>query len=822
MPNNNKANSAPRKTSGTKKVNYVSPNNSKSKTISKKKPKKSLFRRIIKWFFLLFLFLILSGVAVGLGYGYSIISEIPPLNIQAILNLSQPTSLYDSDGNFMDNLHTDVERNVVTFDKIPQTLKDAYISIEDQRFYDHNGIDVRRIAGSILTDAEKIFTGKNGMHGGSTITQQLLKNTILSNEDSAVERKIKEIWLALKLEDLLTKDQILNQYLNTIPLGGTAYGVDAAANLYFGKSASELNLIESAYIAGITQAPTYYSAYNENNKNNPSVYIDRTKTVLSKMKELGKITDEQYNQAIADIDAGKLVFHRKTLTYKLQYEWYINPAVSQVKNDLKAKYKYTDEEVSNLLANGGLKIYTNMNRPLQDYSQSVLDETTVEGKNESKIGNTQTPAFQGSATIVDYRTGKVVVLIGGRGSHDAQSTNRAYDELRSIGSSTKPLTVYGPAINEKLMTAASVIDDAPIPESIGKQYMSDGKPYNPSNDDKSYAGLIPIREGMKYSKNVVAVLTEHTIGMDTGKSYGEKFGLTYNKNYTGISTLALGQFRNDPANPDGGNTYILASAFGVFGNDGDYVSPSLYSKVEDSSGKVILESKVTKKQIFSKQTAFIMYDMLKGSRSITGPAAQWSTMPVAGKTGTTTDVKDVWFSGLTPYYSGSVWLGYYNSAKTVKGNSNLPAGVFGKIMAKAHEGLEVKDFQMPDGIVQVQVCQDSGKLPTDLCSNDPRGSRVYTEYFIKGTEPTTYCETHVKAKVNSSNNKLATANTPTAAMLEKIFIKKDNPNSATPDYQYILPTVEDDTQAPTTSTLNIDIPSIPATIPETKTDTQNK
>ena len=165
----------------------------------------------------------------------------------------------------------------------------------------------------------------------------------------------------------------------------------------------------------------------------------------------------------------------------------------------------------------------------------------------------------------------------------------------------------------------------------------------------------------------------------------------------------------------------------------------------------------------------------------------------AGKTGTTTDTKDVWFSGLTPYYSGSVWLGYYNSSQTVNGNSNLPAGVFGKIMAKAHEGLEVKDLEMPENIVQVSVCQDSGKLPTELCRNDPRGSRTYTELFIKGTEPTTYCETHVKAKVNSSNNKIATENSPASSALERIFIKKDNPNSQTLDYKYILPTDIDDT-----------------------------
>lgn len=824
MATSKKVNTPANKSINTKKVKYVSPNNTKSSLNNKtKKPKK---RRILKWIILSMLFICLSVFVVGLGYVYAIINTLPPLDVRAVLNLSQPTSIYDGDEVFMDNIHTDIDRNIISYDKIPQHLKDAYTSIEDQRFYEHSGVDLRRIAGSLYTDVRKYFNGQingqSGLHGGSTITQQLLKNTILTNEDFIVERKIKEIWLALKLEEQLNKDQILYQYLNTIPLGGTAYGVDSASNLYFAKSANELNLIECAYIAGITQAPTYYSAYNINNKDNPSVYIDRTKIVLAKMKELGKITEEEYNQAIADLDGGKLTFKKKKLTYTLEYEWYINPAVSQVRADLKSKYKYTDDEVSKLLANGGLKIYTNMNRPLQDYAQDVLNKTSVEGENESKIGNTQTPAFQGSATIVDYKTGKVLVLIGGRGAHDAQSINRGYDELRSIGSSTKPLTVYGPAINEKVMTAASVVDDAPIPESIGKLYMDGSKPYNPQNDDRSYSGLIPIREGMKYSKNVVSVLTEHNLGIETGIAYGEKFGLKYNPKFTGIATLALGQFRNDPANPDGGNTYILSSAFGVFGNKGEYTTPKLYSRVEDSNGKVLLDAEVTKKAIFSEQTAYIMYDMLKGSRSITGPAAQWGDMPVAGKTGTTTNSKDIWFSGLTPYLSGSVWLGYYDNSKSVGSNSNLSAKVWGQIMAKAHEGLEVKDLEMPDGIVTVAVCQDSGKLPTDLCGNDPRGSRIYHDLFISGTEPTTLCETHVKANINSSNNKLATDNTPTSLLSEGIFVKKDNPNSATYDYKYILPIDLDDTISVPAPETTAPVTTDPVTTTTTTTDDTTK
>ncbi|MCI5727816.1 MAG: transglycosylase domain-containing protein [Clostridium sp.] len=734
---------------------------SKKKPI-KKKPK-SKAKKVVKWIFLSLLFLFLAVVVAGAGYIFAVIKTVPPLDIKSITSLTEPSKIYDKDEVFMDTLHSDVNRTVVSFDKIPQYLKDAYVSIEDERFYEHNGIDIKRILGSIYTDVKKILTKQSGMHGGSTLTQQLLKNTVLTDEDNIIERKIKEIYLALQLENYLSKDQILLQYLNTIPLGGTTYGVEAASNYYFAKSVDKLNLIESAYMAGITQAPTYYMAYNKKNKDHPEVYINRTKTVLSKMLELGKISQKEYDQAIKDLDSGKLKFSQKTITYNLKYEWYINPTIAEIKKDLKEKYRYTDQEISKLLANGGLKIYTNMDREIQDYTQQVLDETKIYQENEPLINNSKTPAFQASATIVDYKTGNVVALVGGRGTHAAQSTNRAYSELRSVGSSTKPLTVYGPAINEKIFTAATPINDAPIPEEIGKKYSN--PPYNPQNDDRSYSGIITFREALKQSKNVCSVLIEDKIGLDTGITYGEKLGLIYNKAQTGISTLALGQFYNDPKNPDGGNTYILASAFGTFGNNGIYTKPRLYSKVVDGTGKVILESSPVQTEVFSKQTAFIMFDLLQGSRSYTGPSAQWGNMPVAGKTGTTTDSKDLWFSGVTPYYSGSVWLGYYDSSTSLNQlglNSNTAAAVWGKIMSKVHEGLEVKNIEQPDGIIRSEVCIDSAsqygfksnseyryeKVPTKACRYD---NKTFWEYFIEGTEPSTYCNAqHKNIQINEN------------------------------------------------------------------------
>ena len=745
-------------------------NKSKNQKNNKEsKAKKNSAKDIFKAFFITFFTTFLICCVVVAGYVVAIIKSLPNLDINSITSLSEASSFYDNNGELMDSLNSEIQRTVINYDEMPQYLKDAIVSIEDQRFYEHNGIDVRRIVGSFVTDVTKILKGDTSFHGGSTITQQLLKNTILQNEDSAIERKIKEIYTALELEKKLSKDQILCQYLNTIPFGGTTYGAEAAAYYYFNKPAKELNLIQCAYIAGVTQSPTYYGAYIEKNIQDPSPYINRTKTVLGKMKELGKISEEEYNNAISSIDNGELTFERNTDSYVLDYEWYINPALKQVKEALKEKYSYDDDEAMNLLLTGGLKIYTNMDKELQDYTQSALDgfDAGNVGMTEEFEEGTNTPKFQASATIVDYHNGKVLAMVGGRGEHAANANNRAFTGLKPIGSNTKPLTVYGPAINEKILTAGSTIDDSPLINTIGSKYPTEDGPYNPQNDNGKYSGNITLRESLTQSKNVGAVIVEDKIGINTGLFFGKKFGLKYNsKSSSAISCLALGQFNNDPNDLDGGNTFILSSAFGVFGNGGIYTEPLLYSKVLDSNGNTLLEVESSKtKEIFNKETAYIIYDILKGSCSYTGPNAKWGDMPVAGKTGTTSSNTDYWFSGVTPYLSASVWLGY-DTPKEMGGNSNAAASLWGNIMSKAHEGKEIKDINKPNTLVTASICKDSGMLATDLCRADSRKNRVYTEYFTKDTIPTGYCEKHVSAK-------------------NKIYVKKENPSPLTEDYSYV-------------------------------------
>ncbi len=325
------------------------------------------------------------------------------------------------------------------------------------------------------------------------------------------------------------------------------------------------------------------------------------------------------------------------------------------KQDLKEKYKYTDEEVNKLLVNGGLKIYTTLNTEMQNSVQEILNERTnlkVDNNSSDPTDNDGVPKLQASATVIDYKTGQVKVLIGGRGNQPPTSLNRAYFDLKSIGSTTKPLTIYGPAIDTKLITAGTPLDDSSVSSEIIKKYNFGS--VNPKNADGSMAGYVTAREALVYSKNLTSIKTVDMLGLDTALEYGERAGLKYDTKSHTMSALALGQFEQPTDNRDGGNTTILASAYGALGNNGVIYEPSLYTKVEDSSGNVLLERESKATTLFSPQTSYILYDILKGSSS----KAQFSDIPVAGKTGTTNESDNYWFAGVTPYYSGSVWIGY--------------------------------------------------------------------------------------------------------------------------------------------------------------------
>ena len=478
--------------------------------------KDSKLKKIFKKIFLTFLIFIVILITSVSGYAFAVIKSAPDLDVNAILEPSETTTLYDDKGNFITNYVTTSQRYVIDSSEIPKNIKNAYVSIEDERFYEHKGIDVKRILGALVNNVKTKLQGKSTFHGGSTLTQQLIKNTLLTDE-STITRKIKEAYLALGLERELSKDEILTTYLNTIPLGGSVYGVQAASIRFFSKDVSDLNLIECAYIAGITQAPTTYDALSSANQENPERYIKRTKTVLGKMLELGYIKQDEYTQAISDLDNGLLKFTPSSVNSEMQYEWFTRPAINQVKETLIEKLKYTEEEANRLITGGGLKIYTTMDTDLQNNVQEILDNSSnytiafkggVETVDENGI-----PKLQAAASIMDYRTGEVKALIGGRGNQPQMSLNRAYDTLKSIGSTAKPLTAYAPAIDLKILGASSIISDSPLTsDEIKKAGYERG--FQPQNESRSYNGNLTVREALRISSNLVAIKTITKVGLN--------------------------------------------------------------------------------------------------------------------------------------------------------------------------------------------------------------------------------------------------------------------------------------------------------------------
>lgn len=455
------------------------------------------------------------------------------------------------------------------------------------------------------------------------------------------------------------------------------------------------------------------------------------------MLELGYISEDEYNQGISDLDNGLLEFTPSTVNNEMQYEWFTRPAVDQVKCDLMETLKYTEDEAKKLIANGGLKIYTTMDTSLQDNVQEILDTSSnytgafrggVETVDENGI-----PKLQAAASIMNYRTGEVKALIGGRGNQPQLSLNRAYGTLESIGSTTKPLTVYAPAIDLKILGAGSIMSDSPLSSD---ELRKSGYTSQPQNESRSYSGNMTVRHALKVSSNLIAIKSALRVGVNNAITYGEKFGLVYGENSKTVPTVALGQFHNAQSDPDGSNVFNLAAAYGTFGNDGVKTDPILYTKVLDRNGNVLIDNTAKTTQVVSAETAYILYDMLKEPLTYSAQGAKVANIPTSGKTGTTTGNKDYWFAGLTPYYSAAVWIGYddqYNTSMN-GGAGRVAAPLWGKIMNVAHEGLSYKEITGPNSTVSVTVCNESGLLPTSTCLPN-----VHSEVFSSGTEPTTYC-----------------------------------------------------------------------------------
>lgn len=729
---------------------------------------------------LLIIFLLIA--AAGTGAVIAVIKSAPVLNTDIIDNLKQSSKIYDMNGNYIEDFSGSENRNIVPLKQIPKDLQNAFIAIEDERFRSHHGIDVKRIFGALWYDIKTMSKAQ----GASTITQQLIKNYALTPKKD-ITRKLQEAYLAIQLERQLSKDQILEAYLNTILLGNNTWGVQAASMLYFGKDVKDLNLAECALLAGLTQNPSKYNPYSKKNMEDPKDYLDRQRTVLGKMLELGYITKDQYDSALKQ----KLVFQSKKTAMSMKYQWFIEPAMDEVAKDFAKKYNIDENEAKQKLRIGGYNIYLTIDPKIQEAAQKVIDNDSyykglkvASGLANYSADGKSKPIIQpqAAAVIFDYKTGEMRAIVGGRGQHDLMSLNRATDVPRQPGSSIKPLAVYGPAIDSKAATAATVIEDSPLPEDFVKANHG----WDPQNVDGKFRGYMTIREAVKHSVNLVAVKLQLQLGVNTSVDYLQnKFHITtLKKDDKNTAALALGGMT------EGVTPYEMAAAYGVFGNGGVYSEPIMYTKVTDKNGDTVLEKTSEQSRSISPQAAYIMTSMLRGVvTGGTATSANLGSMPAAGKTGTANDYTNAWFCGFTPYYSGAVWIGHDQPKVKVSGlKSSLSAKIWGDIMKEAHKGLPVKNFEAPSGIASAEVCIDSGKAPSDICAQDPRGSRIISEIFIDGTQPVEICDVHVTADIDIRTGKLAAPDTPPEYIQKKVFIKRDVKSRAPLlDDPYVLP-----------------------------------
>lgn len=680
-------------------------------------------------FILMFaLIAVIGGILAGYFLGFIGSTDLSVIqDIQQSVSLNLTSFVYTVDENGTEQqvavLYDEENRVWADFDEIPDNLKNAFIAIEDERFYKHSGFDIKRTLGAGINYIQKKITGsKDSSYGGSTITQQLIKN-VTGEDDYSIERKIEEIYRAYKLEEVMSKDEILELYLNTIYLSQQCNGVKSASKVYFNKDLSDLTLAECATIAAITQFPTKYDP-----KRNPDNNKIRRDVILNKMYELGYITLSEREEA--KMQPVTTVTSSETNAYISTTSYYTDALISQVIDDLMTEKGYSMDIAEKMIYCGGLKIYTAMDPEIQ----SIMDAYYADPAHFPATSGDKMP--QSSMVIIDPSNGYVVGLVGGRGEKTASRIlNRATQTLRQPGSSIKPLAIYAPAVEYSLVTPSSTVSDVPI--TING--------WTPRNDDRNYRGNITVSSALAGSRNVPAVRILQRVGLDRSFNFLKKnfhisslvesrksdSGKVFSDK--GFAAIGLGGLT------DGVSVLEMAAAYVPFASEGYYYEPAFYSKILDVDGNTVLERSPSPQPAISEYTAVTMTQMLQGVvTSGTGTSARLSDMPAAGKTGTTSNNHDRWFVGYTPYYVGAVWFGY-DTPSSLRGISGNPsAKVWKGVMEQIHSQLAYRDFHSLGSTSHYLVCADSGLRPNSTCDNLTFGD------YTKSQAPTNRCTIHLE------------------------------------------------------------------------------
>lgn len=687
-----------------------------------KHPKLAITLKII---FIILLLAIVIGIGVTAGLVFGVLGDDLNINLEELV-LAENSIIVDSEGNTIAELSGDENRKIITLEEMSPYLPKAYIAIEDERFKTHHGVDIKRTGKAILSFVTN--GGKSTAGGGSTITQQLVKNITQEKQSTGINgitRKLKEWYRAYQIEDILTKEQILELYLNLIFIGGNQdnRGVEIAAEYYFNKTAKDLSIAQCAFLAGINHSPNRYNPYE--GKDVTEKIAKRTKTVVSQMKKQGYINEEEYNSAIAEIDAG---FKFQSHVQGNVYSAHTDALITQLINQIMEEKQISKDAATTYLYSGGLKIYSTQVTSMQKIIEEEVKKDKYFEKSKENYNEDGTPkTTQAGVAVVQPGTGYVVGCVGQLGEKTtSRGLNRALSQ-RQTGSAFKPLADVIPGIEEGIITPATLYAD--LKTNFGGNYEPEN--YNQfASLDNPYRS---IRSALTTSQNIPFLKVLAELGTEKSLEYLRKMGFT-TLDDKGDSTLPLaigGLYK-------GVSPLEMAGAYAMIANDGVYVEPTFYTKVEDSDGKVVLQPNQKTEKVCSVQTAYILKDLLKSVVKDPKGTARYcaiSGMDVAAKTGTTNDTKDRWLCGFTNYYACAVWFGYDKPERIRTSSGNSSGRIFANIMKEFHKGLEGSTFKEPDKIIHAKVCRTSGLLASGKCSD------TYTEIFIEGHLPDT-CDAH--------------------------------------------------------------------------------
>ena len=736
--------------------------NKKEKKAKKKHPKLRLFIKII---FIACILVGLAGAGVAAGVLTGLFGGDFNLTEEELRVGELNSDIFDKDGNQIGTLNGKELRRWVALEDMSPYLQKAFVSIEDERFYSHHGVDVTRsISATVKYALSKIGIG-DANYGGSSITQQLVKNLTKEDDRDAV-RKIKEMARAYNLEKTLSKDQILELYLNLIFFGGSEiHGVELASIYYFNKSARDLDLAESAFLAGINTSPNAYIPFITGESDTEEKRAAReesgktkAKIVLNKMKELGAIeTEEEYNIALEKVNTS-LAFDKGTIIQNV-YSYHTDAAIEQiVAQIMEENPEWSKVRAEQYLFGGGFNIYTTQDSALQSTIQAESEKKEYIRASRKTEGVTSQVAM----VIIDHKTGQVVATVGGTGEKNvSRGKNRALALGRKqTGSSMKPISVIAPALENGIITAGSAYDDS-LTRFPGKNY---GYPKDYYGQPK---GLQTVRYAIEISGNIIPTRIMNEMGAKTAMEWLESAGVTSLSPEDEGLALALGGVHH------GICALEMAGAYAAIANGGEYITPTFYLRVEDSNGNVVYEPKQEKRRVLSEQNAYVLKSILtQPVIGGTATACRISGMDVAAKTGTTDDDYDRWLCGFTPYYTAATWFGY-DENETVYPVSPNPALTFWiSVMRPIHSDLPSAKFEAPSNIVYAAICKKSGYLPGEYC-----GGETYTEVFVSGTVPGKRCDVHISIDFCDSTGLRANEYCPVKKT--GIFITRPRTDSAT-------------------------------------------